>query len=459
MSDFDSTLQKEGIFYSQDYNLINLLVLSPTMGAIDIKNSMIEISYYEDIFSSVVSGSLVVSEALGLVEKMNLTGNEYIRLTFNKAAGKATAIDKLFRIYKISSRQLIGNVTTEGYIIHFCSDELLLSQQYNVSKSYKGKKVSDIVEDITKNYLKIPDNKTVVIENTMGVYDFIVPMLKPLEAINWVSSFGRPGNGTSVGCDMIFFENRYGYKFSSLQTLFQQTPIKTYSYQPKNIDSAYQTQNQEIYNVISYQFVNTFDTLDAINRGQFANRLISVDPITRTYNTTDFNYKNYHDKADTINKHSIINDVKNRFGHAIYETPEAMVRLSVTNSNQKNVDYITSKPNSVSKDVFIETVLPNRMSQLSISNYNKLKLFINGDPNATAGLTINFDLLTLTPSNQGKKPDKFFSGKYLISAAKHTINQSGYVSTIEIIKDSVPNEYNVTNIEANIWKNTVKGII
>ena len=458
MTTTTTTEQKAGITYAQDYSLKNLVLLS-SLGSYDVKPSLVEMSYFEDIFSNTVTGRMIISEAEGFIEKFHLSGNEYIRTTFTKASDKNFDIDILFRIYKISDRQLVGNMQTEGYVLYFCSDELIISEQYKISKSYPNTKISDIITDITKNYLKVPANKKVAIESTKGIYNFIVPNFKPFEAINWLSTYAQSSSPGSFGADMLFFENKYGYNFTSLQTLFSQQVYRTYQYEPKNVDKKSQPVQDKYYSVLSYKFINTVDTLGAINSGQFANQLITVDPLLNRYITTNFDYSKYFAQSSTLNKYPIVNDTKNRFGDKVYETPQAVIKVSPTNHGQKDVPYINSKPGAVVPDVFAEVYIPNRTAQLTLSNYNKIKLVIDGDPGAAAGTTINFNLLSINPTTQGKKPDDFYSGKYLISAVKHTIKTDSYTTVLEIVKDSSVKQYVTPDNDSKLWQNTVKGII
>ena len=458
MATTTTTEQKAGVTYAQDYSLKNLVLLS-SLGSYDVKPSLVEMSYFEDIFSNTVTGRMIISEAEGFIEKFHLSGNEYIRTTFTKASDKNFDIDILFRIYKISDRQLVGNMQTEGYVLYFCSDELIISEQYKISKSYPNTKISDIITDITKNYLKVPANKKVAIESTKGIYNFIVPNFKPFEAINWLSTYAQSSSPGSFGADMLLFENKYGYNFTSLQTLFSQQVYRTYQYEPKNVDKKSQPVQDKYYSVLSYKFINTVDTLGAINSGQFANQLITVDPLLNRYITTNFDYSKYFAQSSTLNKYPIVNDTKNRFGDKVYETPQAVIKVSPTNHGQKDVPYINNKPGAVVPDVFAEVYIPNRTAQLTLSNYNKIKLVIDGDPGAAAGTTINFNLLSINPTTQGKKPDDFYSGKYLISAVKHTIKTDSYTTVLEIVKDSSVKQYVTPDNDSKLWQNTVKGII
>jgi len=446
-----------GVTYAQDYNLKTLVLLT-SGGSFDLKNSLVELTYFEDIFSNCVSGYLQISDAQGLIEKLHMIGNEYIRISFTKASEDDFINDLIFRVHKISSRQLVGNSTTEGYVINFCSDELVLSEQYKVSKSYKDKKISDIVTDILTNYLKVdPNNKVVDIEESQGVYSFIVPNFKPFEAINWVSTYAQSATPGSYGSDMLLFEDSQGFHFYSLQTLFTQDPLRTYTYAPKNIDNKTGTQDQKFYGVNSYQIVDAFDTLNAINTGVFANRLITIDPLLLRWNIVDFNYDTYFNNSTQLNKYSITNGVTNRFGDKVYETPQAVLKMATTNKNQKDIPYIGSKPDAYSHDIFLEKYVPTRTSQLSLTNYNKVKLFMDGDPSITVGSVINFNLISMDPATQGKELDKYYSGKYLISALKHTFKVDGYKMIIEIVKESVPNEYVTPDTNSTIWKNTIEG--
>jgi hypothetical protein len=448
---------KPGVTYAQDYNLKTLVLLTPG-GTFDLKNSLVELGYFEDIFSNSISGYLQISDSQGLIEKLQLIGNEYIRVSFTKASTTDFINDMLFRVNKISSRQLIGNTTTEGYVLNFCSDELILSEQYKVSKSYKDKKISDIINDILTGYLKVdPNNKVVDIEETKGIYSFIVPNMKPFEAINWVSTYAQSATPGSYGSDMLLFEDSQGFHFFSLQTLFTQVPERTYTYAPKNLDNKTATQDQKFYGVNSYQVVDAFDTLHAVNSGIFANRLITIDPLLQRWNIVDFNYKTYFNNSTQLNKYSIVNDATNRLGDKVYETPQAVLKFAASNKDQKNIPYIGNKPSAYSHDIFLETYIPTRTSQLSLSNYNKVKLFMNGDPTVTAGSTINFNLVSMDPATQGKELDKYYSGKYLISAMKHVIKVDGYKMIVEVIKESVPNQYVSPDTSSALWKNTIEG--
>ena len=449
------------VLFSKDYSLVTLNLLTPA-GTIDFKPLLVELSYHEDLFNNTASGYLMVSESMGYIETLNLMGNEYIRLRYGKTDDVKYLTDKIFRVYKIGKRKLENNMNTESYCLYFCSEELIMSEQYKVSKSYKGQTVKNNIEDILFNnhYLNIPDEKAGIIESTYGKYDFIVPNLKPFDAINWLSTYARP-RPDQPGADMLLYENRDGFNFRSLQSLMRQGPYRTYNYNPKNVVTSSGPLQQEIdktaYNVTTYEILDSYDSLNAINSGIFANKLISVDPLLRRYKVTNFDYGDYVTKATMLNKYAIINNHKNRNNHGLNQTPEAVTKLVFSNFNQKEIPYVKSTPGGVANDIFAETYIPHRTAQLALINYTRVRISVPGDPLLTVGNVIGFDLLSINPVTDKKTPDKFYSGNYLITAVRHMITMHEYKTVLEIVKDSSVTPYAGIDNNNTMWKTVVKG--
>jgi hypothetical protein len=447
----DSQLPKPGIIYPNDYTLINLLLLTP-VAAFDVKNILVELSYNEDLFTNSASGYLMVADSTGYIEKLNMNGNEFIRMTFGKVDSSSNIIDKIFRVFKVAKRTPENEGNTETYSLYFCSEELVISEQHKVNKSYKAKDITTNVIDILQNYLKVPKNKLGMIEQTLGVYDFIVPNLKPFDAINWMSTYARP-DAKKYGADFLFFEDKFGYNFRSIQSLIAQPTYNTYSYNPKNIN---QTMTDKVYNVSTYEIMDSYDTLGAINSGIFANQLISVDPLLRRYKITNFDYGAYSQAAKKLNNSPITNNFKNRFDEGINQTPQAVTKLIFSNSNQTDSNLVKTK-GGVAHDIFAETYVPYRTAQLPLLNYTRVKLSVPGDPGLTIGRVISFNLLSKDAIK--KEPDGFYSGNYLITAVRHLLTIHKYTTILELAKDSTVNMYSSVDNNLPIWKNTAMGII
>jgi len=174
-------------YYSQDAAIDKLSITTNSGKEFDLKFIMVDLSIFEDIYSFVMSGYVMVKDGIGIIEQMNLTGNELITVNFGKTSNDGG--DPLyFRLYSIPKRNPVGNLSTEYIKLHFCSEELILSEQIKVTKAYKGKEISTIIRDVLTNYLKVPAYRPLYIQSTTGVYDFSIPSVKPLEAISWLSN-------------------------------------------------------------------------------------------------------------------------------------------------------------------------------------------------------------------------------------------------------------------------------
>ena len=295
-------------------------------------------------------------------------------------------------------------------------------------------------------------NKKLYIDSTTGVYDFVLPNKKIFETINWLSTYAQPGAAT--GADMLFYENSSGYHFHSLQSLFdtKSTPYQTYKFDPKNILTipGQIDVKQQMTNATDFEVMNLFDTLGAVSNGAFANKVIVFDPLLRRYNTTDgvFSYDNY--SGTKLNKFSITNGYQNRFGSTMYgDVPTTIpgletgaLRMAPSNSEQKKNDYVSQSPDNVANDIMIEKYLPHRVAQLALANYTKIKVTVPGDPNIMAGSVVTFNTYGINPAtfsgnNKNRTPDTMYSGNYLVTAVRHIVKNNGYITVMEMCKDSI----------------------
>lgn len=434
-------LQNNIGYFPQDASIDTINLLTASGETVELKKLVIELSYFEDIYSFVVSGHVILVDALGLLEALQITGNEFIEISFGKTKNGPTNITKVFRVYKVGNRKPSQNMNSEAFTLHFCSEELLISEQIKISRSYAGKKIDGIITDILQDKLKVKNSKINDIESTSGVYDFTVPRLKPFEAISWLSLYARPVSTGALGADMLFFENREGFNFNSIQSLMARDVYDTYTYQPKNLRKKLTDIEEKISTVLEYEFIKTHDILNEISSGTFANRLISIDPLTRSYNVTDFNYDIY--KSQINEKTGVLSKSSNRLNKTQNENYEGNLKVVFGNSNQANAPYIKERIGSVAKDIFIENYVPYRTAQLSLANYIVAKLIIPGDSGISAGRTIEFNLPRMGVEENGQKElDSYYSGKYLVTAVRHVLQSQGAFQTIlEIAKENTPTAF------------------
>ena len=91
-----------------------------------------------------------------------------------------------------------------------------------------------------------------------------------------------------------------------------------------------------------------------------------------------------------------------------------------------------------------------------MANYTLIKIVLPGDPGITAGRTINFNLPTTKPTRDSRELDRFYSGKYLVTAVRHLLQSNGvYQTVLEIAKDSTSVSHGSINNTSGDWNKVV----
>lgn len=414
---------------SDAFNLVKLEVVTNQNKSIDIKSLMLEMSYFEDIFRSATTGHILINDSIGFINNLKMNGSEKINLKFNKttASDNAYAIEKTFRIVRIGER-IRKNFNTETYSIHFCSEELLYSEQKKVSKSYAGKTISYIVSDILKSYLNVGIERQ-DIEETDGIYDFVIPYKKPFEAINFVMNYAR-SKTNNTAYDFVFFEDKFGFNFRSLQSLYLKDVYNSYSFSPKSYQPTSSTEelSRSINSIRAFTFLDTFDSLYGTTMGVFANRVITVDPLSRSYYVTDYDYDRQYKLSTHLNEFPL-----QKSSTVSYDS---VLKVLTTNKNQDKLLGISDKPGAVSKDTYNEDRIRFRTAQMAAALYTRVKLNIAGDPNISVGDIIQVQLPLISES-QTPGVDKYHSGKYIVTAVRQIVDSNmEYETILEIAKDS-----------------------
>ena len=415
--------------FAQDFDLEAVDIIADNGESFKIKYLVVELNFFEDIFSFSCSGNVVIKDAIGIIEKLKLDGSEIIQITYGKMNDSAK-VERKFRLYKVGNRAPAGNKLVEHYTLHFTSEELFLSEQIRVSKAFKGSTISEMIYSIMYNTFENGgldcSSDRLKMQPSYGLYDMVVPKLKPFEAISWLSNYAIPEEG--AGADMVFFENKNGFHFASIGSLFNNEPIISYNYQPSDFN---ESKVENLYTILSYEFVKTYDSLDATKSGIYANRVITIDPISRTKTVTDFN-------KGALPGYEAYGTSQNRFGKFSEEMFESNLKLVIGNSSQENEEYINQVPGSVAKNIRAETFVPHRTAQIALANHTIMKAIVPGNSGLVVGHTVNINLNSLSTDGLSTEEDEFYSGVYLITAIRHVIQTQGvYQTVLELAKNTM----------------------
>ena len=298
----ENTAQRPG-----DVEITKLKLISSSGDDIDIKDIFISIDIYEDIFENCISGAIAIADSLALAEKMPVIGNEKIEIgikTPSLPADKQLRLNA--RIFKITDRAPLKD-NTMGYVLHFTSPEKIYSSGIKISKAYKDMLLSDIAEQVYKDYLEPIRNKKIVVEPTAFTRSVLLPSWTPIYALNWLAKNCKAEQ--HQGASYVFYERRDAYIFTSLETLFKTPSLAKYFYGVKNtVDDKDQTKSvADFFNVEQYNVVQSPDTIGNIRAGMYSGKLISNDLVKRKIDTKYFNYADSFDDFTHLNKSKLTN--------------------------------------------------------------------------------------------------------------------------------------------------------
>ena len=403
---------------SSDYEIKNLTLYTSDGQSVDIRNLILELNIFEDIFSPCMTCSARIVDGNDLISIFKFHGNEYLELEIDKPTLE-DPIKKVFRLYKISDRDFGTNY--QNYTMHFCSEEMILAPQISISKSYKGVKISEIITDILFSQLKVDKKKINVLQQTEKAFDLIIPRMDPLEAIMWLITKAYSRNESLF----FFFENRDGFNFTSYENLIKLQPYAKYSKDFKIDDDVFK-------NMASFNFlkiVEEFDVLKSSRYGSFSSSIANLNLITKKLKVSPFNAVRFKDKG-VLNKEVTMNAFKNRLNKTFYDSYQNMLKYSMTTD----------------ADATRNPMLPEEWLSQTASKMGQLHLFkmvgtVPGDVMLKAGQVVEIDIPDIKPTDQDKDVERneTRSGKYLVSSVSHKFNRTEgvYVTVLELLSDSI----------------------
>ena len=279
-------------------------------------------------------------------------------------------------------------------------------------------------------------------EATKGIHSVVVPLLSPIDTMSWLVKRSLSLNDTA---DFLFFENKNGFNFVSLNKLFTNKVLFTINFSPKNLVDSVAT---EFLGVRDYNMSTSFDILENTRNGFYSNRFIGFDVLTRTLVESDLGIKNHY-KSNHLNAYPNLYISKNREGKDAGLMPFSKVSLYPFQLYRKTQGYV--KSNDTSKSLLIDDThkyIPQRRAILHNLLQKKMTINLPGNFYLSSGsiLEINAKSFSLN-SDITDSTDKTMSGKYLIIATRHMINPQKHETFCEIATDS-------TNVGAVVATNS-----
>jgi hypothetical protein len=257
----------------------------------------------------------------------------------------------------------------------------------------------------------------------------------------------------------VFYEDANAFHFKSYEGLFCKTngdpreAVAHYSPKAKNISTKGSERHTEynLQSVEKFRVISQYDTLKNTAYGTYSSRLITHDLYHKTFNEFDYNYYLEYEKQKHLEEglSGILPYFNYDNGESFGDKHEGVLYLQSETAKVHNTHELPQ-----SKDI-----LQKRISQKLAINSLVLEITVPGFSEVRVGNVVTFTMPNYARSSKEDKEakDKYLSGRYLISAARHHVSaiNKRHTMVLELIKDSfnefLPEEaYDIfTNNEAD----------
>ena len=407
------------------------------------------ITLNEDITMAVMSGTVDVVDGVDFRTFLPITGMEKLELhVFTPGQDEIKFLEgytDTFNIYKIEKiRGTSGTARESMYRIHFVSREAYRNSTTRISKAFEGP-VENAVYQICQDKKYLDTRKRVYAEPTATNSKYVIPNLKPLKTIKFLADQSVSDKYKNAG--YLFYETTKGFNFRSFESMMAMSgtiarpAIEKYAMQPANMRNNNMEKDilKDLQSPDNYSFENVVNTLEELNKGLYANNLVTHDIYHKKIQT--FNY-DYHDEFGqhfhTEHQDGQKTDTKYIKPIAYYEDtgkhlsdfPMAKL-MNIVDTKAVHNDYEFTAP---------EVLLPNRVSQRAQMASNHLLLTVPGQTRMNAGtiITFNLPLQRKVAHDEAQQTNPYYSGRYLILSLKHKFDvvKQKHTMNIRAAKDS-----------------------
>ena len=396
----------------------------------DVGAQVINVQFYEDLFAPFITGSLILKDSLDLVNLFPFIGEEYLELEISTPTLDKNNIKGKYYIYKMTNREMSGDKSVV-YQLHFISVEAVVDLNKKTSRVF-GDKISKLIEPFIKDKtFGLESDKKVIIEDTLNNTKYISNYWTPIENIMYLADTAI---NTNRSPSYVFFENRDGFYFISLEKLYTAGVFQDFVYDKYTRDDragggSVRNPEKDFKRILEISIPTAFDYMDRIRSGMLSSRQVSYDVTKKTYSAKNYNMFQRFEQQKHLNKYPINSD------RSIFRASSRIINYPKNFGNFNGFGDVTNAKSN-----------QERISLLKLAEANKINITVPGRCDYTVGQKIKLDLKRIEPLSKkdGDTTDKMFSGNYIIAAINHYVDREKHECYMEIIKESSMMDMNRT---------------
>lgn len=384
----------------------------------------------ESINFDCITGYAEVHDNVGHLERLPLRGEEDFVIEVEDVLGKRITYN--LKIYKITNVEI--NNANDGlrYFIYFVSKGRYQATFRRIIRPFRNK-TSDIAQEIYNEYY--PRDKSLVKEDTSGIFRCVIPNYTPIQAMNFLVS--RSYSTSSPSCSFKFFETSENFYFVSDEYLIKQAKQNRASIKEFTFSSAVSKSGEEfdsqMQNLVEIKNTDRVNTMEDLSSGSYRSNVIEIDIMKRVVNMPGISTEHSYDYSESRLKYESTSGQGTEGRHT-----ENFIQQYFTQENEKR--YVVIKDygdeddsDQIRGDQFLPEIVTNRKAYQHHLNNTLLYAKANGRLDLNAGSMINVKIPEFnSDSERGLNPQ--LSGYYLIDTVTHNFVRDVHLTSLKLLK-------------------------
>ena len=316
-----------------------------------------------------------------------------------------------------SVRDVVTSTNKQMATLEFVSEESLINETSRVNKKFTGN-VTQIVSQLLTNESNsdkkgIQTEKEFKSDDAVNKYSFVGNLKRPFETIQWLCPKAQ---ASSKNFGFLFFENRDGFLFKSIENLLKQEPEFSYQKPDRPIETDLR--------IIESNLNQSNDIGINARMGMYSNIKIYIDLENETYEETDFNISELNPEKPL----KVIETLKEK-------PTRLMFRILDSGAQQKG-----SKKEEGEKRNELAVYQNKSYIRNNLLFSQSLNISVPLNPDLRAGQMIEVKLPLRKSddgnpvSSYGSEKDNDISGKYMISELRHLIGAGSGETQLELVR-------------------------
>lgn len=403
------------------------------IGGVEISNLINKLSIVESIYSLGLTLNIALIDGINLLEKLKLSGNERINVKiekFDKDTQKNTTFDLVFVVTMYPLYLKSKNKKIQGFTIEAVTEHIFMDNLLRVSQCLNGSP-SKMISELLTGYLNYNEDRIITNDNVNNLYDYIVPNIKPTQAIRNILKSSADSNLAPI----LAWETLQSFNIAGYSEIITQEPYKSRTYKVNYmIDSVNFTPDEQytrdITNVLETSSKLQMSKLNEAIGGGYASLTKTYDYMNKVYSEVRFDYIDVDKDFSRLSKFTSLSDQFLIDGKPLNKYASSHEINHIINTEMSSNTVLNGRGNIHHK---IKQAYLNQIEHVKHS----IKLY--GDLELSSGKIIN---LSMSSGNfENKLIDEYFSGKYLVSTIVHNFAEE-YTMDLTLLKDGVESSLN-----------------